>query len=100
MRAYVFGDRLKDRVATSAPSIRSRLNSVNARLRAADDTIGLVIDGKACKYLIRDFDGVESDEQGNIVKVQGGPLTHTSDALGYYIHENHPLGGSVFNVSH
>lgn len=95
-----FGNRLKDRVASCAPSIRSRLNAMNARLRAADDTIGLVIDGKACPRLIRDLDGVEADEQGDIIKVQGGPLTHISDALGYYIHEKHPLGGSVFKISH
>lgn len=96
----VFEHRLRDRVAKSAPSIRARINSVNTRLEAADRSVGLLVDAKACKYIVRDFEGVECDSQGNIVKVQGGPLTHISDAIGYYIHEKHPCGGSVFTVGH
>jgi len=93
-----FGRRLIDRVATSAPRIRVRLNSVNSRLEAADGRIGLVVDAKAAPHVIRDFEGVQADSQGSIIKTAGDPLTHISDGIGYYICEAHPLGGPVTTV--
>lgn len=95
-----FGRRLRDRVPKAAPRVRARLNAVNSRLETAAGRVGLVVDAKACPILIRDFEGVEADAQGNLIKVPGGPLTHLTDALGYYIHEAHPCGGPVFRVEH
>lgn len=95
-----FGHRLKYYVAKSAPRIRTRVNAVNTRLRTASDEIGLVIDKRACKNTVRDFEGVEADASGDIIKTPGSPLTHITDALGYYIHETFPCGGPVITIRH
>lgn len=95
----VFGVRLRDRVARSAPAVRSRLNAVNGRLRAADNTVGLVVDPRAAPMVVRDFEGVEADAAGDLRKVAGDPLTHLSDAIGYYVFERF-TGGDGWTVRH
>ena len=96
----VWGSRLKNRVAKSAPSIRARLNSVNARLKAADDSIGMVVQSTNAPNIAKDFEGVETNEAGELLKVAGDPLTHLSDAIGYYVHAKWPLGRSVLSVQY
>lgn len=90
----VFGHRLKMRVPRENPPVRSRVNAVNTRLVAADGSVGMVIDGKDCPNMIRDLQGVAANDAGEIVKEKDSPLTHISDAVGYYIAEKFPCGSS------
>jgi hypothetical protein len=89
-----FKGRVRDRVAKSNPAVRARLNSVNYRLVAADGSVGTVIDPN-CKRFIRDLEGVEADERGDIVKDKDSMLTHISDGFGYYVAERFGSGYSV-----
>jgi hypothetical protein len=84
---------LFDGYPRSNPPIRVRINAVNTRMRSADGHIGCVIDMKACPKLIRDLESVTCDDRGDIEKNSGSMLTHISDAIGYYITEEHPCGG-------
>lgn len=86
-----FGKHVRDYVAKSHPPVRVRMNSLNGRLSTADEIVHLILDNKNCPMTIRDFDQVESNEAGDIVKEKGSPLTHLTDALGYYVAERHPL---------
>lgn len=79
----------------SNPLVRVRINTVNSRLCATDGYIGAIID-KKCKFLIRDFESVSCDDEGNIQKSDiKSLLTHVSDAFGYLQCEEHPLAGDV-----
>lgn len=89
----VFGHRYRDRVERSNPAERARVNSMNARLVAADGTVGMIVDSRAAPNVLRDLEGVEANDAGEIVKEQGSPLTHISDAIGYYVHSRFPIGG-------
>lgn len=76
----------------SNPPVRVRINSVNSRMVTATGYVGSIVDRK-CKYLIRDFDGVTCDDEGQIEKSNAKSLlTHISDGWGYYIHREHPFG--------
>jgi hypothetical protein len=81
------------RVPKSNPAVRVRINSVNSRLVSADGYIGTIVD-RSCKFLIRDFEGVTCDDQGDINKSDAKSLlTHISDGFGYYVNKEHPFGG-------
>ncbi len=92
----VFGHRLKDRVQSGSPGVRVSINSVNTRLITCSGEVGTVLDAKACPMLIRDFEGVESDDAGDIVKEEGSMLTHISDGWRYMTHRLHPCGKEKF----
>lgn len=96
----IFGSKLRPRWARSAPLVRARLNSMNARLSAADGSVGLVLDPQKCPMTTRDLEGVASSAKEDIVKEKGSQLTHISDALGYYVHEVYPCGGRTTTVRH
>jgi hypothetical protein len=53
----------------------------------------LFVDPIEAPHVVADFERVETtkDGRGEIEKAQGGPLTHVSDALGYYIHDRFPV---------
>lgn len=96
-----FGDRMRWRVARSYPPVRDRLNCVNSRLCSTTGVVRLAVDpakGKA-PNMARDFEGVTllKGGSGEIDKIrcerQG--LTHLTDAIGYYIHERHPIEGRI-----
>jgi hypothetical protein len=89
----VFGHRLRHRYADAHPRVRVRVNAMNTRFKAADGTIRFAVDPSTCPMLVRDLEGVTCDDAGEVEKVQGGPLTHLSDALGYYVAETHPCAG-------
>lgn len=90
----VFGRRLSVCAAHSAPPVRSRINAVNTRLRSASGFIGLTIHPK-CVHTIQDFEGVVYKEgTGDIDKLGAPMLTHLTDAIGYFIHQVHPLAGT------
>ena len=94
-----FGDRLRWRVARSHPSIRDRVNCVNSRMRSADGTVRMAVHPRKAPNVVKDFEGVtllkggsgEIDKKG----CEDKGLTHLSEAIGYYIHEKHPIGGAV-----
>ena len=89
--------RVLDRVARSAPSIVDSVNSVNARLLNAAGEVRFAINGEAAPQTLRDLEGVawnDSKESRDIDK-SDMRRTHWSDALRYYIHERHPVGGAM-----
>src|SRR5690606_32514133 len=86
----VFGERLRWRVPDSNPPVRVCVNAVNARLGS-----GRMKVCRTCKYVIRDLDGVERDEAGDIVKKAGDPLTHLSDGIRYYVQRRFPVAGVI-----
>lgn len=85
---------IEDSVAASNPPERARVNAVNSRLRAIDGTARWVVDPDRCPHLIDDLEGVRLVEggSGELLKKQGDVLTHISDAVGYYVHQQFPIG--------
>jgi hypothetical protein len=87
--------RVTYKVPYSNPSVRDRINIVNAKLRSASGLIGVAIDGK-CKELIRDLEEVCYKTTSNqIDKDRDRMRTHVSDALGYLIVDEFGSGGTV-----
>lgn len=88
-----FGERLSMRNRKANPRERSRVNAVNSRIATSDGRRRLFVDPVEAPHVVADFERVETskDGRGEIEKVQGGPLTHVSDALGYYIHDRFPV---------
>lgn len=97
-----FGDRVRMRVARAAPPVRDRINAMNTRLRDTAGGVRFLADPRKVPNIIRDFEGVfvlkggsgEVDKRG----AESNGLSHLSDAIGYYIHEVHPVGGRVSGV--
>ncbi len=76
------------------PQMR-RLNSMNSRLCNLNDERRLLVDPK-CKYIRRDFEGVSLKPGTNeIEKKPEDPLTHLTDAIGYYAEYEYPTVGGV-----
>jgi len=98
----VFGERLRWRVAKSPPYVRDRVNSVNARLKSADGTVRFAVHPRRAPNVVADFEGVtllaggsgEIDKKG----CEARGLTHLSEAVGYYVHAKHPIGGAVSQI--
>lgn len=97
-----FGGRIRDRVARKAPYIRDRVNAVNSRLKSTSGRVSLLVDPRKAPNVVRDFEGVtllaggsgEVDKKG--AEAQG--LSHLSEAIGYYIHEKFPVGGTTLAI--
>jgi hypothetical protein len=89
-----FGDRLYFRVPKKNPIERQRVNAVNSRLLTMRGEVKMVVDGKHCPHLVRDFEGVRVIEgsAGEIDKRSDPKLTHLTDGLGYYVHREYPVG--------
>lgn len=69
-----------------------RINAMNTRLLKADGTVSLLIDPVGCPHVVQDLEEVTWDSTGTeLLKEQGGPLTHISDAIGYYIARKWPI---------
>ena len=71
------------------PSVKDRVNLVNAQLRNYAGQYRLIVD-KKCKHLIKDFEEVQwkSDPYGNTLadlNKSNSMRTHVSDAVGYFI---------------
>lgn len=89
--------RVEENWPRANPLVRVRINTVNSRICAADGYVGTVIDRK-CRRLIRDFEGVSCDDEGNILKSDTKSLlTHLSDAFGYFVCVEHTLGGEAWS---
>jgi hypothetical protein len=91
----VFGDRLRFNVPAGNPAERSRVNTLNARLKSGphEHPIVRMQIRPECKNVIRDFDGVRTLEggSGEIDKKADPELSHISDAIGYYTHRKFPI---------
>ncbi len=93
----VLGERLSMRFAPKAPPVVARLNSVNARLRAADDRVRLLVDPDAAPETVRDFELVKLKDGAQHVEIDkptsepGKLRTHVLDSLGYGLHALHPI---------
>ncbi len=84
---------LESNVAKSNPPVRVRINAANARLVSTDGYISTILD-KKCKFLIRDFESVSCDNDGDILAAdKKSLLTHISDAFSYHVAEEFPIGG-------
>ena len=82
------------RVPRANPTERARVNSVNSRLKSTAGEMKVKIDPSNCPYLIRDLEGVRLLEggSGEIDKRADPDLSHISDAIGYYIASEYPIG--------
>lgn len=103
VRSYL-GERFRDlniRVPRANPHERDRVNSVNTRLMNSRGDVRLMVDPKNAPHVIRDFESVCVLEggSGEIDKKKDSRLTHLSDAIGYYVHAAHPLGGHVMSIN-
>ena len=88
----VFGNRLLFRIPKANPRERVRVNAMNSRMKPKEGPVRLLIDGRRCKELLLDFEGVTSlkGTNGKIDKKKDLERTHWSDSLGYYIVKKHP----------
>jgi hypothetical protein len=94
MKDYSVPLRLK--VPDKNPSVTARVNAVNQACRESDGSISLEID-PACTELINDLEQVIGDGKQGIKKTTNkrDPYfrrTHMSDALGYWISMERPVG--------
>jgi len=88
-----FGDRLYFNVPIKNPRERQRVNAVNSRLRSARGDIRLLVDGKKCPMLVKDFRGTRVIEgtAGEIDKKSDPMMSHLTDSIGYYLHKEFPV---------
>lgn len=99
LRGYPVPVRLK--VTDINPRVPDRINAVNRALRDEFGAIGVEID-PTCEELIADMEGVLRDPRGGIKKTYNPKdsyfrRTHTSDALGYWIHREQPVTSEPLN---
>jgi len=77
------------RIPKAAPHVRDRVSAVNARCETHDGKHWLTVD-PACEHLIGDLEQVVFDDNGELNKRSNPLLTHISDALGYWVHQEFP----------
>jgi hypothetical protein len=90
----VFQDRLSFRVPNANPAERARVNAVNSRLKSASGEIRLMVDPQKAPHVVTDLEGVRllKGGSGEIDKKVDPKLSHISDALGYMIEKEFPIG--------
>lgn len=88
--------RILDRVARCAPAVVDSVNSVNARMLSASGDVRFAINPKAAPQTLRDLESVAWDDEKGERQIDKSDLKrgHWYDALRYYIHEKHPIGGA------
>jgi len=93
-----FGDALAYRYRKANPAERARVNCVNSRIMTADGTCALAVDPAAAPHTVDDLEGTVLVEggSGELDKDPDDDLTHLSDALGYYMHEEFHISGPSF----
>ena len=87
------GIKFRDITPAANPSIKDRVNAVNAKCKSASGEVGLRVHPTNCKWLIHDLERVVW-KQGSDFVLDPGPqkdLTHSSDAMGYPIAELSPI---------
>ncbi len=90
-----FGERLHMMVPQHNPPERSRVNSVNSRLKSMTGEIKMMVDPARAPHVVRDLEGVQLlvGGAGEIDKKADAKLTHISDAIGYYVVREFPVRG-------
>jgi hypothetical protein len=61
--------------------------------------IRLLVDPVEAPHVVKDFEGVAALDDGSIEKKKGDPLTHLSDAIGYYIVRKFPLRTRTLEIA-
>jgi hypothetical protein len=79
--------RVSYRVPNSNPPVKDRVNAVNAKLKNVLNAAQLFVNPR-CRELIADFEQVcYFEDSMQIDKNKDRLRTHTSDALGYLVHQ-------------
>jgi hypothetical protein len=76
-------------VPKANPHVRDRIQAVNARCLTEDGKTHMIVD-PSCTHVISDLEQVIFAENGELDKKSNPMLTHISDALGYWVHEQWP----------
>jgi hypothetical protein len=87
------GISFRDITPESNPSIKDRVNAVNAQCKSADQVHHLFVHKTKCKNLINDFERVTWKPGADFI-LDAGPqklLTHASDGVGYPISKLSPV---------
>lgn len=84
---------LGNRVSDSNPKERARVNAMNSRICNTAGKRQLWCDPTKCPWLVKDLENVTLLEggSGEIDKQRDSLLTHSSDALGYYVVRAWPI---------
>lgn len=90
----VFRDQFSMRVPRANPPERVRVNAVNSRIKSAAGDIRLYVDPVKAPHVVRDLEGVTllKGGSGELDKKTDPNLSHISDALGYYVAAEFPIG--------
>lgn len=82
-------------VSRSDPGHRARINALNARCRATDETRRLFVDPKKAPNVVKDFEGTILVKGGalEIDKDATPMLTHLTDGIAYYAHRRFGVRG-------
>jgi hypothetical protein len=80
-------------VPAANPPVSSRVAAVNDALRDGTETRRLFVHPR-CERLISDFRHMRMNQYGEMDKSKR-KLSHSSDALGYWVHWARPVGGRV-----
>jgi len=88
----VFGSRFVLKVPKANPSVRSRINAVNSRLKSMTGDVRMMIDPR-CKQVIKDLEGTRlADSTEFAIDKKNDPQrSHISDGLGYYVSFEFPV---------
>lgn len=83
------------------PSVRDRINSVQAMLKDGNGNIRLRVNARECPILAESLEKQAYTEKGEPDKTAG--FDHPNDALGYFIHFHYPLlhnkGTQIINAA-
>ncbi|MCH7490014.1 MAG: hypothetical protein IID05_04890 [Gemmatimonadetes bacterium] len=95
-----FPGQWRNMVANANPRERVRVNAVNSRCQSVDKTVALLCSSKYALKTVEDLEGVTTLEgtNGQLDKESDKTATHLTDALGYYIEDEFPIGGARIEV--
>ena len=79
------------------PSVRDRINSVNAAFCNSDGNRSYRVNTNRCPVVTENFEQQVYNEKGEPDKTQG--KDHTNDAAGYFISYDYPIIKPVSNVN-
>lgn len=91
---YILEQTLKDhgipfvnKTPDSNPQVKDRINTMNAKLKAADGSVSLYYHPKRVPHLKRDFERVSWKSGSTLIldQVKDKELTHISDGVGYSV---------------
>lgn len=85
----------ENRTPESNPHVKDRVNTVNAKHKAADGSVHSWLHPAHCKYLKRDYERVvwKSGTSAILDQTTNPELTHLSDGAGYLMHALTPIEG-------